>query len=313
MDLILDGKDYHILQGNNIETLKKLPDGSVDCVVTSPPYYGLRAYLPDDSEFAHFEIGREITPKQFIEKLVEVFHEVFRVLSDDGVLWLNIGDSYSSYKNGTHVPQSFDKSENNHKNRPKTGAPNRSKAVMEAAGFKNKELIGIPWMLAFALREDGWLLRQDVIWQKAVAMPESVKDRCTRSHEYVFMFTKQPCYFYDHEAIKEDTVDGNERKNKRSVWTIATSKYKGAHFATFPEELVEPCVLSSCKPGGIVLDPFNGAATTGVVALKHGMKYIGCELNPEYVELSEKRLNECAEKVAETNNGDDLFNGLFGN
>lgn len=306
MDLF-DNGNYRILQGDNRKTLQTLPEQSVNCVVTSPPYYGLRTYLGDNEELAEYEVGKEQTPKEFIANLVEVFREVRRVLRDDGVLWVNIGDTYSSYKDGAYTKQSIDKDD---KDRPTHSVPNRMRSIMEPEGFKDKELIGIPWMLAFALREDGWYLRQDIVWSKTSAYPESVKDRCTRSHEYIFMLTKKPHYYFDNEAIKEETVDGKGLKNKRSVWTMGTSKFKGAHFATFPEELVEPCILSSCPPDGVVLDPFNGAATTGVVAIKNGVKYLGCELNPEYVTISEERLDGVVEEVESTTNV--AFDNLFG-
>ena len=331
--------EYKVLVGDVRESLLSLPDGSVNCVVTSPPYWGLRDYgtaswnggdescdhssakmksrydyamsetapgtqkskaagtdgakwldvcpscgaVKDDSQ-----IGLEQTPEAFIDELVKVFREVKRVLQDDGTLWLNIGDSYASSFAG-HL-------------------------------IKHKDLVGIPWMLAFALRADGWYLRQDIIWHKPNPMPESVKDRCTKSHEYIFLLSKSPRYFFDHEAIKEeastkptarnknaegyqanyakgDRFSPGERifgadgkRNKRDVWSVNVRPYKGAHFATFPAELIEPCSLAGCPEGGTVLDPFAGSGTTLFVANKHGRNAIGCELNPEYVEIIHERM-----------------------
>lgn len=340
-----------VLIGDCIESMRLMQDQSVHCCVTSPPYYGLRDYGVDG------QIGLEQTPEQFIQKLVEVFREVKRVLRDDGVLWVNIGDSYAgSWKHGS------------------------------SDEWKSKDLMGIPWMLAFALRADGWYLRQDIIWNKPNPMPESVRDRCTKAHEYVFLLSKSPRYFYDYEAIKEPanltgkgnantfrggayvhdgtfnnvdggnrTVSGNTRsnyayptgwdvstgkgghggfhkegranrnsfkregskreqaipsqaygthrserdestwdismKNKRSVWTVATKGYKAAHFATFPPELIEPCILAGCPEGGVVFDPFGGSGTTAGVAMKHGRNAVLCELNAEYADLIPARID----------------------
>jgi len=294
-----------IYTGDTIDVLKTLPDKSINCCVTSPPYWGLRDYGKDD------QIGLEKTPDLFVSKLVEVFQQVKRVLKDDGTLWLNLGDSYSRVggpqpeqsvrKNTEHVVDAFKGS---------------SKGVV---GLKPKDLIGIPWMVAFALRTDGWYLRQDIIWHKPNPMPESVKDRCTKSHEYIFLLSKSPKYHYDHEAIKEParnwgtrdrskmrngTTDPklkhhgltgkpdeeNPMKNKRDVWTVTTRSFKGAHFATFPPDLITPCILAGCPEGGTVLDPFSGAGTTALVSKMNKRKYVGIELNPEYVELSENRL-----------------------
>ena len=297
-----------IIVGNAIEVLKELPDCYVDCCITSPPYLGLRDYGVNG------QIGLENSIEDYINRLTDIFREVRRVLKNDGTLWLNVGDSYVS---------------------------NNS----EYSNCKRKDLIGIPWLLAFALRNDGWYLRQDIIWEKPNAMPESVKDRCTKSHEYIFLFSKQSKYYFDYEAIKEPAVGfnnivpagskgtlrpnsrlrkGNSRtfrgggvytkgqsfnnsaeimreshgnnenmtglRNKRSVWTVATQGYKEAHFATFPEKLIEPCVLAGSRDGGIILDPFIGSGTTAVVAKKHNRGFIGIELNPEYVEMAKRRL-----------------------
>jgi DNA modification methylase len=269
--------------------------------VTSPPYYGLRDYGHDG------QIGLEETPEQYIEAMVEVFRCVWDVLEDDGTLWLNIGDSYA----GNNSQAS---------NNGRAGFGNARERVVNRTGegLKTKDLIGIPWMLAFALRADGWYLRQDIIWHKPNPMPESVQDRCTKSHEYIFLLTKSPKYYYDIDSIKEDahttdTSDRNrdetrlnntpgrtrmaglttnhyEKKNKRSVWNVATKPYEGAHFAVFPTDLIEPCILAGAPAGGVVLDPFMGSGTTAQVAQDLGRKYLGCELNPAYQPLQNKRL-----------------------
>jgi len=276
--------------------------------VTSPPYFGLRDYKVDG------QIGLEQTPEEYIAAMVDVFRCVKDVLADDGTLWLNIGDSYAGAGYSNHKGTGGTQREDGGKQRHLSGT-----------GFKNKDLIGIPWMLAFALRADGWYLRQDIIWHKPNPMPESVRDRCTKAHEYIFLLSRSERYFYDHEASKEPAVSekpaGNkrhkyadayaaseseehrtkagllaltgvewEKRNRRSVWTVATRPYKGAHFATFPPALIEPCILAGSRPGDIVLDPFMGSGTTAAVALQHGRQYIGCELNPEYGPLQQERI-----------------------
>jgi DNA modification methylase len=288
-----------ILTGNCIARMSELESGSIQTCVTSPPYFGLRDYGVDG------QLGLEETPDQYIAAMVAVFREVRRVLADDGTLWVNIGDSYA---NGGRKTRDSD---------DKLAQRGMSTRPPDPEGIKPKDLIGIPWMLAFALRADGWYLRQDIIWHKPNPMPESVTDRCTKAHEYVFLLSKGLRYFYDAEAVKEPSVyadcgrpskkrgefDGKntlpgkeafraitETRNRRSVWTIATKPYKGAHFAVFPPALVEPCILAGSRPGDIVLDPFNGSGTTGQVALQHGRRYIGCELNPDYVALTQERL-----------------------
>ena len=378
-----------ILQGNCLERLRELPDESVQCCVTSPPYWGLRSYKTEsqiwggDPVCAHVwgaqipgsnrggsgtptdkngrgegygrdaargnwcqncgawlgDFGLEPTPELYVEHAVAVFREVRRVLRDDATLWLNVGDSYAA-GGGKQVVQTKNASHGLDGMRHKT------------PGFKPKDLVGIPWMLAFALRADGWHLRQDIIWAKPNPMPESVTDRCTKSHEYIFLLSKSAKYYFDHEAIKEpcassslarwdqdienqkgsDRVPGKtngpmkavggpasrklaeqaiartgglisggtersslgipakETRNKRDVWTVATFPYKEAHFATFPPKLIEPCILAGCPPGGVVLDPFCGSGTTGVVALRHQRDFIGIELNPDYITLINKRL-----------------------
>ena len=304
-----------ILIGDVRERLKELQDQSVNCCVTSPPYWGLRDYGNDG------QIGLEQDPDDFVAQLVAVFREVKRVLRDDGTLWLNIGDSYSG--SGKGPAGNLGKTHNERHLEHKTGG-------LIPSGTKPKDLVGIPWMLAFALRADGWYLRQDIIWHKPNPMPESVTDRCTKSHEYIFLLSKSPRYYYDNEAIKEPsanlgktaikfggnkygdsddpkhaTKSGNEytdagTRNKRDVWTVSTRSYKGAHFATFPTALIEPCILAGCPEGGTVLDPFFGAGTTGLVAQRHGRQWIGCELNPEYAAIAQTRIEAEANLFTET-------------
>jgi site-specific DNA-methyltransferase (cytosine-N4-specific) len=256
-----------IFQGDTLSVLRRLPNECVQCVVTSPPYWGLRDYsIPN-------QIGLEPTLQEFIERLRAVFAETRRVLRSDGVLWLNIGDGYTSGNRGWRAPDK----------------KNRARAMEvrpdTPSGLKPKDLLGIPWRLAFALQDDGWYLRADIIWHKPNAMPESVKDRPTRAHEYVFMFTKSERYRYDREAVL-----GPNGRNQRSVWDVNTTAYAGAHFATFPPKLVEPCIRSSTRPGEHVLDPFFGSGTVGLVAGELGRKYIGIELHPEYLALAKERL-----------------------
>jgi DNA modification methylase len=261
------------------------------------------------------QLGLEATPQDFVEALCQVFDEVWRVLKDDGTIWVNLGDSYSSFRDSKAVPDSL----RNGDGTAVSKASNRNPEMLKASGLKHKDLIGIPWRFAFAMQDRGWYLRQDIIWAKPNPMPESVTDRCTKSHEYIFLMTKNPKYFYDHEAIKvpvkddwgtRDRSDGKYHKegtglqphtgleksysmaNKRSVWSVTTSRYKDAHFATYPPELISPCILAGSKEGDTVLDPFSGSGTTGEVALQNNRHYIGLELNPEYAELSRKRLSE---------------------
>lgn len=386
-----------IIQGDCLQTLKTFPDECVNCVVTSPPYWGLRDYgtatweggragcdhkgkpfatkaninrncgTGDDvknSEDREFfkevcgkcgakridqQLGLEKTPEEYVAKMVEIFREVRRVLRDDGTLWLNLGDSYwggkgqSGQGSAEYQEQRKDVSINKpyqHIGGSKLTRPTDGKHSI----IKPKDLVGIPWMVAFALRADGWYLRQDIIWAKPNPMPESVTDRCTKSHEYIFLMSKSAKYYFDGDAIKEKAVwdlDGHgtearkerqlegmkssptelkngirrrkfgankqegtlrndtERyfeddgvRNKRSVWTVTTKPFSGAHFATFPEDLILPCILAGCPPGGTVLDPFMGAGTTALVAKKNGCNYVGCELNPKYIEIAEKRLSQ---------------------
>lgn len=284
-----------IINSDALEALRALPDSCCRTCITSPPYYELRDYGADG------QIGLEDTPDQYIENLVKIFREVRRVLKGDGTLWVNIGDSYTQ-----------------------------------------KNLNGIPWLLAFALKADGWILRQDIIWSKPNAMPEQTTDRCTKSHEYIFLLSKQRRYHFDAAAIKEPaagygpdstgrrrgnsksfrgggaythdrtknnsatvereshglTPNESGKRNRRSVWTVATRPYKGAHFATYPEELVRPCILAGSRPGDTVLDPFAGSGTTGAVAAQEGRDFIGIEINPDYCEIIRQRLDACCQKGA---------------
>ena len=300
----------NLLLGDCRETLKKIEPGSVQTCVTSPPYFGLRDYGHGD------QLGLEETPEKFVANLVEVFRGVKRILADDGTLWLNLGDSYAA--NAKAGTKKFGNSEFN-KNRPSREATKTAEKRVPK-GLKAKDLIGIPWRVALALQADGWYLRQDIIWHKPNPIPESVTDRCTKSHEYIFLLSKSSKYYYDNEAIKEpgqdwgtrdrkkgsafvDSTPGrspqsggkncdfSEGRNKRSVWTVTTQPYKGAHFATFPPKLITPCVLAGSKQGDTVLDPFAGAGTTGLVAIENGRNFLGCELNPDYKEIAEKRIN----------------------
>lgn len=260
-----------IFEGDAVTVLRRLPSNSVRCVVTSPPYWGLRDYGIDD------QIGLELTMPQFIQKLVAVFAEVRRVLTDDGTLWINIGDGYTSGNRGYRATDKKNPA------RAMTVRPDTPE------GLKPKDLMGIPWRLAFALQDDGWYLRTDIIWNKPNAMPESVKDRPTRSHEFLFMFSKSEKYFYNSDAVKQ-VADGGGLRNLRTVWSVNTKPYAGAHFATFPPELVRPCIKASTEPGDFVLDPFFGAGTVGLVCNEEGRKYAGVELNPSYVDLAVDRL-----------------------
>jgi site-specific DNA-methyltransferase (cytosine-N4-specific) len=253
-----------IFEGDAHDILRRLPSDSVQCVVTSPPYWGLRDYQIEG------QIGLEPTLAGFVQSLTAVFAEVRRVLKPTGILWLNIGDGYTSGNRGWRAPDK--------KN------PNRAMNVRpdNPPGLKDKDLLGIPWRLALALQDNGWFLRSDIVWHKPNAMPESVKDRPTRAHEYLFMLTKSAHYTYDHEAIQERAEDGSKR-NRRTVWNINTLSSGTSHIAAFPAALVEPCILAASKPGDFVLDPFFGSGTVGVVAQRLGRRYLGVELNPAYV------------------------------
>lgn len=315
-----------VLLTDALEGLRTLEPESVHTCVTSPPYYNLRDYGVAG------QIGAEATPEEFVEKLVEVFREVRRVLHPDGTLWVNIGDSYAT-RSGNQPPTN---TRNSCGHTEKRTPP----------GYKYKDLIGVPWLLAFALRADGWYLRQDIIWNKSNCMPESVRDRCTKSHEYIFLLSKSERYYFDAAAISEPitgastkrymqniesqagsfkqpgrggrpmkaalprfggekygadqtektrtksgkTYAPTPRRNKRDVWTVGTSGFRGAHFAVFPEKLIEPCILAGCPEGGTVLDPFAGSGTTGVVAKRLGRNFIGCEINPDYAKMAADRI-----------------------
>ena len=316
---------YSLMCGDSRSVLQTLPENSVHCCVTSPPYFNLRDYGVNG------QIGIEETPETYINALVEVFREVRRVLRPDGTAWVNIADTYAA--NRTYQL---------HDTRG-TKDHTDSKGSKVPTGCKPKDMIGIPWMLAFALRDDGWYLRQDIIWQKPNCMPESVKDRCTKSHEHIFLLSKSPQYYFDAEAISEPIAESSKkrfmqdierqtgsnrqpgktngamkaamprfgrgkdgeqgekeyvpilRRNKRDVWSISTKGFKGAHFAVFPEELVEPCVFAGSPINGTVLDPFCGSGTVGVVSLKNGRDFIGIELNPAYVEIAQERIRRVKE------------------
>jgi len=270
--------DSLILEGDAIQAMKLLPTGSIQCIITSPPYWGLRDYGIDG------QIGLESVLPQFINRLVGVFDEARRVLRDDGTLWLNIGDGYTS---GNRGYRAADK-----KN------PARAMTIRPETpdGLKPKDLLGIPWRLALALQDDGWYLRSDVIWNKPNAMPESVRDRPSRSHEYLFMLTKSLHYHYDTEAVKEIGLAGKSR-NRRTVWNVNTRANANAHFAAFPVELIEPCILASTKKGDFVLDPFFGSGTVGVGCVIHDRLYAGIELNPEYVQIAADRLKGTEKRI----------------
>ena len=270
-----------ILYGDCRETLKQF-DEKARCCITSPPYYGLRDYGGQKNQ-----IGLEQSPEEYVKQLVEVFRGVRDNLTDDGTLWVNIGDGYYNYKSGTgeYAKQSFAKG--------RQDLPyNNPKRANKLKGYKDKDLIGAPWLFAFAMRNDGWYLRQDIIWSKPNPMPESVRDRCTKSHEYIFLMTKQRDYYFDVDAIKIPTVDNNSLKRKKSVWEVKLKPYKDAHFAVFPPELIKPCILAGSEKGDIILDPFMGSGTTATVAKSLGRYYIGCELHEDYGKLIQKRINE---------------------
>jgi DNA modification methylase len=266
-----------VMIGDCITSMQSMSEKSVQCCVTSPPYFGLRDYGVDG------QIGLEDTPDAFVQRLVGVFKEVKRVLKDDGTLWLNIGDSYNGSGGQGTKPNIMSKE----------AAEGRGGKAIKVNGIKPKDLIGIPWRVAFALQADGWYLRQDIIWHKPNPMPESVKDRCTKAHEYIFLLSKSPRYYFDSSAMQEASADGAGR-NRRSVWTINTKPYKGAHFATFPTDLIKPCILAGAAEGDTILDPFGGSGTTAGVAAKHNRHAIMCELNPEYAALMQDRINSVA-------------------
>ena len=295
-----------ILYGDCRETLKTIDVKARTCV-TSPPYYGLRNYGNEEEQ-----IGQEQTPEEYVQQLVEVFRSVRDVLTDDGTLWLNVGDSYYNYRPGRGQGLVKQTVSNTRQDLPDV-CPRRGNRL---PGLKEKDLIGIPWMLAFALRADGWYLRQDIIWHKPNPMPESVRDRCTKSHEYIFLLSKNKKYYYNNEAIKEPAKDWGTRdrtngkyhnkgtglqphsgltksyttKNKRSVWSVTNKPYKGAHFAVYPPDLIEPCIKAGSEEGDIVLDPFMGSGTTAQVAQSLDRHWLGCELHREYSKIINKRV-----------------------
>lgn len=262
----------------------------VQMCVTSPPYFGLRDYGNAG------QIGLEQRAPEYVNNLVIVFQHVHKLLNDDGVLFVNIGDTYAGYKDGKFSPQSH--SSGNQRGLPVSGAPHRNKKLLELDGFKNKELMGIPWRFAFAMQDAGWYLRQDIIWAKPNYTPEKVRDRFVRSHEHIFLFTKQDRYFFNGDAVRvPDSVGGD--KLRPDVWNVPVSTYKGAHFATFPTALIEPCILAGSRTADIVLDPFMGSGTTALAALEHGRQYLGCELNPEYQYLQQERISKAIKQRME--------------
>jgi DNA modification methylase len=323
-----------ILVGDVFDRLADIEAGSVQTCVTSPPYWGLRDYGHDG------QLGLESTPDEYVARMVDVFRAVRRVLADDGTVWLNLGDSYASGGVNALGRNDAGRDIGGGGNTLGSGNPGRQGAIaVDNGNLKPKDLVGIPWRVAFALQADGWWLRQDIIWHKPNPMPESVTDRCTKSHEYVFLLAKSARYFYDHDAIAEqagasnyhdatgggyapvgqqahtgsrksgnkerkaatlrgapsDGVCGNvpwegTTRNRRDVWTIATKPFSGAHFAVMPTALAEPCVLAGSRPGDLVLDPFTGSGTVGVVALRHSRNFIGTELSAEYAEIAERRI-----------------------
>jgi len=317
-----------IIPGDCIEGMRTLADGSVHCCVTSPPYWGLRDYGHEG------QIGLEDTPEAYVGRMVAVFREVRRVLRDDGTAWVNLGDSYCG--GGGYAPNA--PCNQRRADGESWGAMNafsvregearkKARPGYTPPGLKAKDLVGIPWRVAFALQADGWWLRQDIIWHKPNPMPESVRDRCTKAHEYVFLLTKSDRYYYDAEAVSEAAtgqpcgntkptkaarsgdemhrttanlhkIEPKDTRNRRSVWTVTTKPYSGAHFAVMPADLVEPCIKAGCPEGGTVLDPFAGSGTTLAVAAELGRNAIGCELNPAYIDLAEKRIKESRAGVA---------------
>lgn len=265
-----------IIIGDARIVLKDFPDNSVDMCVTSPPYYGLRDYGIQG------QIGQNQTRNEYIADLTDVFSQVQRILKPEGTLWLNIGDTYC----GT--------GDKNNYSDPKYKGRNGQRSALnrKVEGFKSKDLLGIPWAVAFALQKSDWYLRQDIIWSKPNAMPESVKDRCTRSHEYIFLLSKSKNYYFNTEAISEECVhDSAQKKNRRDVWNICVKPFRGAHFAVFPEELAQLCIQAGCPEGGIVLDPFIGSGTTATAAFQLNRRYVGIELNPDFVQLAKERIH----------------------
>jgi len=324
-----DFSPVEIIEGDCRKTLAQIPDKIANCCVTSPPYFGLRNYGVNG------QIGLEESLAEYITQLVVVFREVRRILKDDGTLWLNLGDSYNNFRSTMGPGQTF------HKDQDLRGKPAPKSKSRGQQGFKEKDLLMVPARVAIALQEDGWYLRSDIIWHKPNPMPESVRDRPTSTHEHVFLLSKNQSYYYDYLAIVEEVAPstitrlnqdienqtGSERanggaktngnikaagnteyRNSRNVWTITTKPFKDAHFATMPIELAEKCLLAGCPVGGTVVDPFFGAGTTGLAAIKNNRNAIGTELNPEYIEIAKKRINSISKDVA----GDrEIQNSLF--
>ena len=267
-----------IIIGNSLEKLKELQSESVQCIVTSPPYWGLRDYDNDE------QLGQETTPEAFVSNLADIFEEGKRVLKDDGTAWVNIGDTYFGAKGGAWVgDNSITTEETGSEYRIKKKAPPKHKYL------KIKDLAGVPWRFALEMQKRGWYLRQDIIWHKPVPMPESVNDRLQKSHEHIFLFSKKKNYYFDAMAIAKPSIDGDRLVRLQDVWTIPTSNYQGAHFAVFPTKLPELCIKAGTKEGDVVLDPFMGSGTTAYVAQKLSRKWIGIELNPEYVKIIKER------------------------
>lgn len=300
-----------IIVGDCRESLSALPDRSAQCCITSPPYFGLRDYGHAS------QIGMERDLGSYIDALVSVFREVKRVLADDGTLWLNLGDSYASSGKGGNPADSPHQTQSTNR-----GSLTARAGKKRSYGLKPKDLLGVPWRVAFALQEDGWHLRQDIIWHKPNPMPESVRDRCSKAHEYLFLLSKSSRYYYDRDAVMEKgtsrdpaskasdkhiavaqsdprsrtkanlhRVGPADKRNRRSVWTVASEPFTGAHFAVYPPRLIEPCILAGAPRGGLVLDPFGGAGTTGLVAARHSRRAVLCELNPDYARLAFDRIS----------------------
>lgn len=291
-----------IYHSEALATLKQMSNESINCVVTSPPYWGMRDYGVEG------QIGLEKTPEVFVTKLTDIFREVRRVLRSDGTCWVNIGDTYWGGKGASNY--AFQERRTSKHIEGKQHNIRSGKGEMRPQDgrhqtIKPKDLVGIPWMLAFALRADGWWLRQDIIWAKPNPMPESVTDRCTKSHEHIFLLSKCSTYHFDNEAIKEDAAlerrgDKSGNKNKRDVWSIVTENFSEAHFATYPQDLVKPCILAGCPAGGVVFDPFGGAMTTMLVARYLNRKGIAIELNAEYIEIGKRRISQNVLEFPET-------------
>ena len=267
-----------LIIGSSLEKLKELPSNHVQCIVTSPPYWGLRDYDNDE------QLGQEDTPEKFVSNLADIFEEGMRVLRDDGTAWINIGDTYFGAKGGAWVGDNSITTE-------ETGSEYRikKKAPPKHVYLKTKDLVGVPWKFAIEMQKRGWYLRQDIIWHKPVPMPESVNDRLQKSHEHIFLFSKKKNYYFDAMAIARPSVEGDRLVRLQDVWNIPTSNYQGAHFAVFPEKLPELCIKAGTKEGDAVLDPFMGSGTTAYVSQRLSRKWIGIELNPEYVKIIKER------------------------